>query len=169
MKRIRRNVHARVALALVTLAALVATTPGSARASAAPETPTARASHVASAAHRARLAARRVPRTAPRLAMRAFVDPATGRLSSHPKASDAPGEAPAPALGAATASGAAPATSATNTLPVTTLDDGTRLVKLGPEQMEYEVARVGKDGKLIRACVHGEHAAADFRANKEDR
>jgi hypothetical protein len=168
MKQRRPFVRARVALALVTAAALAAVSGGTARASAAtspsaapPSAATSTRAHAA--AHRTRRPKHAVVTPSRQLGMRAFVDPVTGRVSSRPLVSDEPGQATV--LAPATA----PATNGTNTLPMTTLSDGTNLVKLGPEQTEYEVARVGKDGKLVRACVHGEHAANDFRAAKEDR
>jgi hypothetical protein len=168
MKQRRPFVRARVALALVTAAALTAAFGGPARASAATSPsaappPAVAATRAHATAHRTRHAKRAVAPPARQLGMRAFVDPVTGRVSSRPVVSDAPGQE------AVLAPATAPAANGTNSLPVTTLSDGTKLVKLGPEQTEYEVARVGKDGKLVRACVHGEHAANDFRAPREDR
>ena len=168
MKQRRPFVRARVALALVTAAAIAAAFGGPARASAATSPSSAPPPAVAStrahaAAHRSRRTRRALATPARQLGMRAFVDPVTGRLSSRPVMSDAPAQA------AALAPATAPSPSGTNSLPVTTLSNGTKLVQLGPEQTEYEVAKVGKDGKLVRACVHGERAAKDFGAAKEDR
>jgi len=98
------------------------------------------------------------------LGMRAVIDPATGRLAPSVRVSDAPGTVAATPL----APLAAPGAVTPGAQPVVrTLQDGTQIVTVPPDQMEYEVARVGKDGKLERTCVHGNPKAATFAPRRE--
>ena len=104
------------------------------------------------------------PTTIARPRMRAILDPATGRLVPALHPTDAPGTEAAAPLNTPTAAGALTSGA---TPRVTTLVDGTQLVDVPPDQQEYEVVRVGKDGKLLRACVHGDPKAATFHAHEE--
>jgi len=123
----------------------------------------ARAEGHAAVAHRAHARAHRAARpVAPRFGMRAVVDPTTGRLAPRARVTDAPGEVIAPRASAAAAQ-TTPSGGATTDTRVTTLNDGTQIAPLGPDQTQYEVVRVGADGKLVRACVQGDKAAAAFR------
>jgi hypothetical protein len=45
---------------------------------------------------------------------------------------------------------------------VVTLPDGTRMMRLGPEQAIFSVARKNPDGTLTSACVHGTREAEAF-------
>lgn len=45
---------------------------------------------------------------------------------------------------------------------VVTLPDGTRMMRLGPDQASLSVARKNSDGTLTSACVHGADEARAF-------
>jgi len=45
---------------------------------------------------------------------------------------------------------------------VVTLPDGTRMMRLGPDQASFSVARKNPDGALTSACVHGTAEARAF-------
>jgi hypothetical protein len=123
----------------------------------------ARAEARTTVVHRAHARAHRAAKPrAPRFGMRAAIDPVTGRLVPRARVTDAPGAAPKPGSDAATAQ-TTPLGDTPTDMPVTTLKDGTQLAPLGPAQTQYEVARVGADGKLERACVQGDKAAAAVR------
>lgn len=49
------------------------------------------------------------------------------------------------------------------------LANGATLARLDERFQEYEVARIGPDGKLVRDCVHGPEAAARFRKDAQAR
>lgn len=84
--------------------------------------------------------------------MRAYVDPATGKLTGRPVVDDAH---PAPA-----ASRVQPTDDASRDVPVTRLPNGADMAVLDERFHEYEVVRIGPDGKLVRSCVQGPQAAA---------
>ena len=90
--------------------------------------------------------------------LRAYVDPATGRLT-RPNSTDA---GPAPAEAGARALPA----DASRDVPVERLANGTELARLDARFQEYEVVRVGADGKLVRSCVQGPAAAEKLRQAK---
>jgi hypothetical protein len=105
--------------------------------------------------HRAKKTAVSVRRTRPVASgVRAVIDPVTGRLT-RPTVDDAhPGEVKAQV--------------------VTTPDDrpdvaveknpkGGEMARLDDRYQEYEVAKVGPDGKLVHDCVHGPAAASAYR------
>jgi hypothetical protein len=45
---------------------------------------------------------------------------------------------------------------------VVTLPDGTKMMRLGPDQASFSVARKNPDGALTSACVHGTAEARTF-------
>ena len=88
--------------------------------------------------------------------VRAYIDPATGRLTS-PKATDAPGAVPpVTQAGARTVESDAPVAEILHA-------DGTVEAKLDERFQEFEVARIGPDGKLVRSCVQGPARAEKAR------
>src|SRR5258705_1176271 len=93
--------------------------------------------------------------------MRAVIDPVTGRLTrpavddANPSAAQAPGQA---------ASRVTPDEDASRGIAVIRLANGTEMARLDERFQEFEVAKVGANGKLIRACVQGKDAAQKFRA-----
>jgi hypothetical protein len=90
--------------------------------------------------------------------LRAYIDPATGKLT-RPNATDAGGPAPALAAGSKL-----PTDEATRDVAVERLPNGAEMARLDDRFQEYEVVRVGADGKLVRSCVQGPAAAAKVRA-----
>lgn len=93
--------------------------------------------------------------------MRAVIDPVTGRLT-RPTVDDAkPGAVPAAPEAAARVT---PDEDASRGIAVVRLANGTEMARLDDRFQEFEVVKVGKDGKLIRACVQGKDAAQKFRA-----
>ena len=90
--------------------------------------------------------------------MRAYVDPATGRLTGHPAVDDTQ---PAPAAARVT-----PTDDVSRDVPIVRLANGTEMAKLDERFQEYEVVRIGPDGKLVRSCVQGPAAAAKAMAAK---
>lgn len=92
--------------------------------------------------------------------MRATIDPATGRLVGRPSVTDAPGAAPVQAGTRVMPD------DASRDVPVTHLANGTDMATLDPRFQEFEVVRVGKDGKLVRDCVQGPRAAEKVRQAK---
>ena len=72
-------------------------------------------------------------------------------------------------LGAAQAPGQAaarvtPDEDASRGIAVVRLANGTEMARLDDRFQEFEVVKVGKDGKLIRACVQGKDGVQKFRA-----
>lgn len=95
------------------------------------------------------------------LGMRAVIDPATGRLT-RPTVDDAnPGAIPAAPEAVARVT---PDEDASRGIPVVRLANGTEMARLDDRFQEFEIVKVGKDGKLIRACVQGKDTAQKFRA-----
>ena len=80
--------------------------------------------------------------------LRAYVDPATGKLV-RPSATDAGG------LPQASAAARVAAEDANRDLPIERLANGTEMARLDPRFQEFEVVRLGADGKLVRTCVQG--------------
>jgi hypothetical protein len=89
--------------------------------------------------------------------MRAVIDPVTGRLT-RPTVDDAN-----PAAAQATGR-VAPDEDPSRGIAVVRLANGTEMARLDDRFQEFEVAKVGANGKLIRACVQGKDAAQKFRA-----
>lgn len=120
---------------------------------------------VRSRAHRAQLArSKPIAKPAAKAAipagaagMRAVIDPATGRLT-RPTAQD---DAGLPTQGVTRR---AATEDVSRTLPIERLPDGAELVRLDERFQEYEVARVGADGKVQFDCVHGAEGAVRHRA-----
>jgi hypothetical protein len=91
--------------------------------------------------------------------MRAVIDPVTGRLT-RPTVDDAnPTQAPGQAAAKVT-----PDEDATRGIAVIRLANGTEMARLDDRFQEFEVVKVGADGKLIRACVQGKDGVQKFRA-----
>lgn len=88
--------------------------------------------------------------------LRAYIDPATGKLG-RPRATDANG-VPETAAAARVA-----ADDASRDVPVVRLANGTEAATLDERFQEYEVVRVGANGKLVRSCVQGPAAAEKAR------
>jgi hypothetical protein len=102
---------------------------------------------------RATTASVRVPGSA---GMRAFIDPVTGRLT-RPTVDDAhPVEAQALVR-------PAPEDDPTRGLSEVPLAGGGAMVRLDERFQEYELAKVGSDGKVTRDCVHGTDGLAKAR------
>jgi len=81
--------------------------------------------------------------------LRAYVDPATGKLV-RPSATDAGGAVPT-----ATAAARVAAEDLSRDLPIERLANGTEMARLDDRFQEFEVVRIGPDGKLVRSCVQG--------------
>jgi len=81
--------------------------------------------------------------------LRAYVDPATGKLV-RPSATDAGGAAPQ-----ATAAARVASEDRSRDLPIERLANGTEMARLDERFQEFEVVRIGPDGKLVRSCVQG--------------
>ena len=90
--------------------------------------------------------------------MKAAIDPATGRLVR-------PTAEQIQALDAQAGMLRAADDDPSRGIPVTRLANGAEIAYLDQRFQEFEVARVGADGKLIRSCVQGPAAAAKFRAD----
>lgn len=106
--------------------------------------------------HRARKASASVRRPMHAAGLRAVIDPVTGRLT-RPTVDDAhPGEARAQVV-------AAPDDRPQVDVPVEKNPNGGDMARLDERYHEYEVARIGPDGKLVRDCVHGPAGVAAFR------
>jgi len=86
--------------------------------------------------------------------LRAYVDPATGKLV-RPSVTDAPGAVPPAAAAARIA-----AEDASRDVAIERLANGTEMSRLDERFQEFEVARIGPDGKLVRTCVQGPARAA---------
>ena len=91
--------------------------------------------------------------------LRAYVDPATGKLV-RPAATDAGGVAPQAAAARVAAE------DASRDVPVERLANGTEMARLDERFQEFEVVRLGPDGKLVRTCVQGPARAALVRQSK---
>jgi len=85
--------------------------------------------------------------------LRAYVDPATGKLV-RPSVTDASGAVP-PAAAARIA-----AEDASRDVAIERLANGTEMSRLDERFQEFEVVRIGADGKLVRTCVQGPARAA---------
>jgi hypothetical protein len=85
--------------------------------------------------------------------MRAWIDPETGKLT------DSPTEAQRAELAAREAEGGVRFRALAEPLFATYYPDGSVSVEVPPEMMDFAVASVGKDGKVLRTCVHGKDAA----------
>jgi hypothetical protein len=92
--------------------------------------------------------------------MRASIDPATGRLLGRPSVTDASGVAPEQAGTRVLPD------DASRDVPVVHLANGTDMATLDTRFQEFEVVRVGKDGKLVRDCVQGPRAAEKVKQAK---
>jgi hypothetical protein len=90
--------------------------------------------------------------------MKAAIDPTTGRLVR-------PTAEQIQALDAQAGVQRATDDDPSRGIPVIRLANGAELAQLDGRFQEFEVARVGADGKLVRSCVQGEGAAAKFRAD----
>jgi hypothetical protein len=89
--------------------------------------------------------------------MRAYIDPVTGRLT-RPVVDDTK---PAPA-----ASRVTPTDDVTREVPVVRLANGAEMAQLDERFQEFEVVRIGADGRLVRTCVQGPVAADKARQAK---
>ena len=89
--------------------------------------------------------------------MRAYVDPVTGKLT-RPVVDDTK---PAPA-----ASRVLPTDDVTRVVPIIRLANGAEMAQLDERFQEFEVVRIGADGKLVRTCVQGPVAADKARQAK---
>jgi hypothetical protein len=96
--------------------------------------------------------------TAKASGLRAYIDPKTGKLI-RPSTTDA-----GPGLPAAAARVASE--DASCDVPIVRLANGTEVARLDERFQEYEVARIGADGKLVRTCVQGPARAALVREAK---
>ena len=90
--------------------------------------------------------------------MKAAIDPATGRLVR-------PTAEQVRELDAQAGVRRAADDDPSRGIPVIRLANGAELAQLDERFQEFEVARIGADGKLVRACVQGPAAAAKFRAD----
>ena len=93
----------------------------------------------------------------PQKGLRAYVDPVTGKLT-RPTVDDTK---PAPA-----AARVMPSDDATRDVPVVRLANGTEMAQLDERFHEFEVVRIGPDGKLVRTCAQGPVAAEKARQAK---
>jgi hypothetical protein len=89
--------------------------------------------------------------------MKAAIDPATGRLVR-------PTAEQVQALDAQAGVRRAPDDDPSRGIAVVRLANGAEIAHLDERFQEYEVARIGADGKIQRACVQGPDQAAKFRA-----
>lgn len=145
---------------------MIASTPPAQAAGAHPSVPTARkathtqATHARTThakAHVGRARAAMVATTRGISGMKAAVDPSTGRLVR-------PTAEQVQALDAQSGiRQAAPDDDPARGITMERLANGATLARLDERFQEYEVARIGPDGKLVRDCVHGPEAAARFR------
>jgi hypothetical protein len=100
------------------------------------------------------VAVKRPPRAkVPASGLRAYIDPATGRLIRPSVDDTRPAESRA---GVAVAPDDRPAAD----VPVQKLANGADMATLDERYHEFDVARIGADGKLVRECVQGPAAAA---------
>jgi len=104
---------------------------------------------VAAAKSKSRSRARKKAATTKASGLRAYVDPATGKLI-RPTATDAGGSLPQASAAARVA-----AEDASRDLPIERLANGTEMARLDQRFQEFEVVRLGADGKLVRTCVQG--------------
>jgi len=89
--------------------------------------------------------------------MKAAIDPATGRLVR-------PTAEQIQALDAQAGVRRAADDDPARGIPVIRLANGAEIAHLDERFQEFEVARIGADGKLVRSCVQGPDAAAKLRA-----
>ena len=89
--------------------------------------------------------------------MKAAIDPATGRLVR-------PTAEQVQALDAQAGVRRAADDDPARGIPVIRLANGAEIAHLDERFQEFEVARIGADGKLVRSCVQGPDAAAKLRA-----
>jgi hypothetical protein len=89
--------------------------------------------------------------------MKAAIDPATGRLVR-------PTAEQVQALDAQAGVRRAADDDPSRGIAIVRLANGTEVAQLDERFHEFEVARIGADGKLVRACVQGPDAAAKARA-----
>ncbi len=149
---------------------MIASTPPAQAAGAHTLLPTARkathakATHAKAAhakAHVTRVRAAKVATTRGTFGMKAAIDPATGRLVR-------PTAEQVQALDAQSGiHQAAPDDDPARGITTERLANGATLARLDERFQEYEVARIGPDGKLVRDCVHGPEAAARFRKDAQ--
>lgn len=90
--------------------------------------------------------------------LRAYIDPVTGKLT-RPTVDDTK---PAPAASRVVA----PTDDASRDVPVVRLANGAEMAQLDERFQEFEVVRIGADGKLVRSCVQGPAAAEKARQAK---
>jgi len=115
---------------------------------------------VAATKSRSRARGKKKAATTKASGLRAYVDPATGKLV-RPSATDAGGAVPQ-----ATAAARVTAEDASRDVPVERLANGTEMSRLDERFQEFEVVRIGPDGKLVRTCVQGPARAAMAREAK---
>jgi len=92
--------------------------------------------------------------------MKAAIDPATGRLVR-------PTAEQVQALDAQAGVRRAADDDPSRGIPVIRLANGAEIAHLDERFQEFEVARIGADGKLVRSCVQGPDAAAKLRADAQ--
>ena len=90
--------------------------------------------------------------------MKAAIDPATGRLVR-------PTAEQVQALDAQAGVRRAIDDDPSRGIAIVRLANGTEVAQLDERFHEFEVARIGADGKLVRTCVQGPDAAAKARAD----
>jgi hypothetical protein len=112
--------------------------------------------HAGTRKHRAKRTSAAVRRPVHASGLRAVIDPVTGRLT-RPTVSDAnPGQAQAGIV-------AAPDDRPTADVPFEKNPQGGDVAKLDERYHEFEVAKIGVDGKLVRECVQGPAGVAAFK------
>ena len=117
---------------------------------------------IAATKSKSRARAKKKTATTKASGLRAYVDPVTGKLV-RPAATDAGGSPPQ-----AAAAGRVAAEDASRDVPVERLANGTEMARLDERFQEFEVVRLGPDGKLVRACVQGPARAALTRKAKPE-
>jgi len=115
--------------------------------------------HAAEAApgKKARTPSKKKTSVARQQGLRAYIDPVTGRLT-RPTVDDTKPQA--------AASRVAPSDDASRDVPVVRLANGAEMAQLDERFQEFEVVRIGADGKLVRTCVQGPRAAEKARQAK---
>jgi hypothetical protein len=88
--------------------------------------------------------------------LKAYIDPATGRLIRPSVDDTRPVESRAGAV-------VVPEDRPAVDVPVEKLANGAEMAHLDERYHEFEVARIGPDGKLVRECVQGSTAATALR------
>jgi hypothetical protein len=116
------------------------------------------ASADAAAKSKARTRTKKKTTTAHASGLKAYVDPATGKFV-RPSVTDGGVEPTAAAARVA-------AEDAGRDVPVLRLANGTEMARLDERFQEFEVARIGADGKLVRTCVQGPARATIVRETK---